>query len=144
MQPPQRPGTPRLLHGRGVEDPHLETPVPGDRDSVLPKQFHAQRIQPVPRFPEPLQQRHVRQIRKARLPRPYDGFSQRMPASEMDQQRPQQLLRRLVFAQPSQRPGLDRQIPPIVRKNDTSKSQSSLVGPSVTVLLMPTPYKTMA
>ena len=28
-------------------------------------------------------------------------------------------------------------------KNETSKSQSSLGGPSVTVLLVPTPYKTM-
>ena len=116
MEPPQRSGPSRLLYRRGVEDPHLESSVRGDGDAVFLKQFHAQRIEPVPRFPEPLQQRHVRQIRQARLPSPHHGLSQRMSASQMDQQRPQQLLRRLVLAQPSQRPRLRRQILPVVRK----------------------------
>ena len=84
VQPPQRAGPARLLHGRAIERPHLKAPRRGHRYAVLPEQLHAQRVQPVARLPQPLEQGHVRQIRQARLARPHDGLAQGMPAAEMD------------------------------------------------------------
>ena len=62
---------------------------------------------------EPLQQPHVRQVRQTRLPGAHDRLAQRVPASQMEQERAQQALDRLVLAQPLQCSGVLCQLPPV-------------------------------
>ena len=113
VKAPHRPGPAGLAHGRRIERPHLEAGVLGNRDPMLPEQFHAEGVKPFAGFPQPLEQGHVGQIGQARLPSPYHGFAQGMPAAKMDQQGPQQVFRRLVLAQALQGSGRGRQIQPI-------------------------------
>ncbi len=110
---PQRAGLARLLHRGRVKRPQLEAAPARHRDAVLLKQPHAQRVQPLLRLPQALQQRHIRQVGQIRLSRPHHRLPQRVPAPQMDQQRAQQVVHRLVLAQPLQRAGVLGQLPPL-------------------------------
>ena len=52
------------------------------------------------RFFQPLQQRHVGQVRQMRLSGPNHRFPQRVSAAEVQQEGPQEVVDRLVLAQP--------------------------------------------
>ena len=55
---------------------------------------------------------------------------QRVSATEVQQKGPQQVVDRLVFAQPLQRPGILRQFAPILREERQQTSQSSSTVPA--------------
>ncbi len=108
MHAPQRPGLARLLDRRRVDRPDLQAP--------LPEQLDAQGAQPGLRLLQPIPQSPGRQLGQVRLPGAHHGFVQRVPAPEMNQQHPQQVVRRLVLAQPLQSPRARCQIPPVAGK----------------------------
>ena len=59
VPPPRRPRLAGLLHrGRGAR-PDWEPPRRRGRDPLFPPPRHAERVEPVPRLPQPLRQRHV-------------------------------------------------------------------------------------
>ena len=113
VQPPQRPARSRFLHRRRIHRPDLERAAGDDRQTLLLEQTHTQRVQPTLGFLQPLQQRHVGQVRQTRLAGPNHRFPQRVSAAEVQQEGPQQVVDRLVLPQPLQRPGVPRQLPPV-------------------------------
>ena len=104
VQPPRRARPAGLPDRRRVERPDPETAVARHRDSLFAKQLHARRVPPILRFSQPPHQRRGRQIDQTRHPGPHDAPAQRMSASDVKQQHPQQRLDRLVLAQALQRP----------------------------------------
>ena len=114
VDPPQRPRLPRFPHRRRVHHPKLKALRPGH--PLVTEQLQAHRPQPIPRLLQPLQQRHIGQLRQPRLLRSHNRLPQRVPASQMDQQHPQQVLLRLVLPQTLQSACLPRQLPPVPRK----------------------------
>ena len=109
VQPPQRPRLARLLHGCGIQRPHLEAPVARHIQTRLIPQCPAQRMQPSLGFPQPLPDRCGGQLGQLRFARTHCRLPQRVAAPEMQQQYAQQVLARLVLAQPLQRPRFRRQ-----------------------------------
>ena len=69
-------------------------------------------MQPTLGFLQALQQRHVGQVREMCLSGANHRFPQRVSAAEVQQEGPQEVVDRLVFAQPLQRPGVPRQLAP--------------------------------
>ena len=114
VQTPQRPARSRFLHGRRIHGPHLERAPGDDRQALLLEQPDTQRVQPALGFLQPFQQRHVRQVRQMRLSGANHRLPQRVSAAEVQQKGPQQVVDRLVFAQPLQRPGILRQFAPVL------------------------------
>ena len=88
------------------------------------------RVQPTLGFLQPLQQRHVRQVRQMRLSGANHRLPQRVSAAEMQQKGPQQVVDRLVFAQPLQRPGILASSRQSRGRKDNSTSQSSSTVPA--------------
>ena len=113
VQAPQRPARSRFLHCRRIHRPDLERAPGDDREVLLLEQTDTQRVQPRLGFLQALQQRHVRQVRQMRLAGANHGFPQRVPATEVQQEGPQEVVDALVLAKSLQRPGVLRQLPPI-------------------------------
>ena len=113
VQAPQRPARPRFLHRRRIHRTDPECALGDDRQVALPEQPDTQRAQPLAGFLQALQQRHVGQIRQLRLPGAHRRLPQRVPAAEVQQQGPQEVVHRLVLAQPLQRSGVPRQLLPV-------------------------------
>ena len=116
MQAPQRPARSRFLHRRRIHGPDLERAPGDDRQALLLEQTDTQRVQPTLGFLQPLQQCHVGQVRQMRLPGANYRFPQRVSAAEVQQEGPQEVVDRLVLAQPLQRPGVLRQLAPVLRQ----------------------------
>ena len=116
VQAPQRPARSRFLHRRRIHGPNLERGPRDDRQALLLEQTDTQRVQPTLGLLQPFQQRHVRQVRQMRLSGANHRLPQRVSATEVQQKGPQQVVDRLVFAQPLQRPGILRQFAPVLRE----------------------------